>query len=63
MRSTQRAARGNVAAPDGPLTATADGAVIWSDKMNGSLEMVFTIQEQVSRKIVDALWIALTPRE
>jgi eukaryotic-like serine/threonine-protein kinase len=36
---------------------------LWSEKYNGTLEDVFDIQEKVSRSIVDALKLKLTPQE
>ncbi|HMG95174.1 MAG TPA: protein kinase, partial [Gemmatimonadaceae bacterium] len=36
---------------------------IWADKFNGTLEDVFEIQERLSRQIVDALRLNLTPNE
>src|SRR4029079_3979143 len=45
------------------LTDTTDGSVLWSDKLGGALNDVFEMQEQVSRKIVEALRVVLTPRE
>ena len=36
---------------------------IWADKYGGTLDDVFDIQERVSRSIVDALEIRLTPQE
>jgi TolB-like protein/Flp pilus assembly protein TadD len=36
---------------------------LWSDKYGGTLDDVFDIQERVSRSIVDALEIQLTPEE
>jgi adenylate cyclase len=36
---------------------------IWSEKYNGTLEDVFDIQEKVSRSIVDALKLKLSPEE
>ena len=36
---------------------------IWSEKYNGTLEDVFDIQEKVSRSIVEALKLKLTPQE
>jgi tetratricopeptide (TPR) repeat protein len=46
------------------LTDTTVGSVIWSDKMNGSTAGdVFGIQESLSRSIVGALRIVLTPDE
>ncbi|HEY6830479.1 MAG TPA: protein kinase [Gemmatimonadaceae bacterium] len=45
------------------LTDARDAAVIWSEKINGSVEDVFAIQEQISRTIVDAMRVALTPQD
>jgi TolB-like protein len=36
---------------------------LWADKFNGALEDVFEIQEHLSRQIVDALRLRLTPAE
>ena len=36
---------------------------LWADKYSGKLEDVFEIQEQISRKIVDALKMQLSPEE
>jgi TolB-like protein/thioredoxin-like negative regulator of GroEL len=36
---------------------------LWADKFNGALEDVFEIQERLSRQIVDALRLRLTPNE
>ncbi len=36
---------------------------LWSEKYNGTLEDVFDIQEKVSRSIVEALKLKLTPQE
>ena len=36
---------------------------LWAEKFNGSLEDVFAIQEKLSRAIVDALKVKLSPRE
>jgi len=36
---------------------------LWADKFNGTLEDVFEIQERLSREIVDALRLRLTPTE
>ncbi len=38
-------------------------AQLWADKYGGTLDDVFDIQERVSRSIVDALEIRLTPQE
>ena len=39
------------------------GAQLWADKFHGALEDVFEIQERLSRQIVDALRLRLTPTE
>jgi eukaryotic-like serine/threonine-protein kinase len=44
------------------VDARAD-AQLWADKFNGTLEDVFEIQERLSRQIVDALRLRLTPTE
>jgi serine/threonine protein kinase/Tfp pilus assembly protein PilF len=44
------------------VDAKAD-AQLWADKFNGTLEDVFEIQERLSRQIVDALRLRLTPTE
>ena len=36
---------------------------LWADRFNGTLEDVFEIQERMSRQIVDALRLRLTPTE
>jgi eukaryotic-like serine/threonine-protein kinase len=38
-------------------------AQLWADKFSGTLEDVFEIQERLSRQIVDALRLKLTPTE
>ena len=44
------------------VDARAD-AQLWADKFTGTLEDVFEIQEHLSRQIVDALRLRLTPNE
>ena len=44
------------------IDASAD-APLWADKYTGTLEDVFDIQERLSRQIVDALRVRLTPDE
>jgi len=44
------------------VDAKAD-APLWADKFTGTLEDVFDIQERLSRQIVDALRLRLTPNE
>ena len=36
---------------------------LWADKYTGTLEDIFDIQEQISRRIVDALQMQLSPKE
>jgi serine/threonine protein kinase/Flp pilus assembly protein TadD len=36
---------------------------LWADKYSGTLEDIFDIQEQISRRIVDALKMQLSPKE
>ena len=44
------------------IDATVD-AQLWADKFSGTLDDVFDIQERLSRQIVDALRLRLTPTE
>jgi serine/threonine protein kinase/tetratricopeptide (TPR) repeat protein len=44
------------------VDATAD-ALLWADKYSGTLDDVFDIQERLSRQIVEALRVRLTPDE
>jgi TolB-like protein len=44
------------------VDASAD-VQLWADKFHGALEDVFEIQERLSRQIVDALRLRLTPTE
>lgn len=39
------------------------GDTLWSDKLGGSVEDVFAVQEQLSRTIVDALRLTLSPQD
>ena len=45
------------------LIDAADGSTLWSDKLGGTVDDVFAMQEQVSRTIVGALKLKLTPQE
>jgi serine/threonine protein kinase/Flp pilus assembly protein TadD len=45
------------------LIDAATDAHLWADKYTGSLEDVFEMEEKVSRAIVEALRLELTPRE
>lgn len=44
------------------LVDAAPDATVWADKFQGTLDDVFAMQEQISRKIADALEVTLTPR-
>jgi len=45
------------------LIDAANDAHLWAEKYGGTLDDVFAIQEKVSRSIVDALRVQLTPEE
>jgi serine/threonine protein kinase len=45
------------------LVDARSDAQLWADKFNGTLDDVFEIQERLSRQIVDALRLRLTPTE
>jgi TolB-like protein len=45
------------------LLDTADDSIVWSGKLGGTVDDVFEMQEKVSRTIVDALRLTLTPQE
>ena len=45
------------------LTDAATGFQVWAEKYSGTIEDVFQIQESLSRAIVDALKLKLTPEE
>jgi TolB-like protein/Flp pilus assembly protein TadD len=45
------------------LVDATDDVQLWADKYGGTLDDVFDIQERVSRSIVDALEVQLTPQE
>jgi serine/threonine protein kinase/tetratricopeptide (TPR) repeat protein len=45
------------------LVDAARDVPLWADKFSGTLDDVFDMQERVSRSIVDALEIRLTPQE
>ena len=40
-----------------------NNSLVWADKFNGTMDDVFNIQESISRQIVSALKIKLTPAE
>ena len=41
----------------------ATGVHLWAERYTGSLQDVFALQDQVSRKIIDALTVTLNPAE
>src|SRR5687768_13696725 len=45
------------------LMDTANDTHVWAEKYTGTMDDIFDIQEQVSRSIVGALRVKLTPRE
>jgi serine/threonine protein kinase/tetratricopeptide (TPR) repeat protein len=45
------------------LIETPSGTVLWSDTSTGSLDDVFTLQDELSRRIVSSLEVPLTARE
>lgn len=45
------------------LIDAANDAHVWAEKYGGTLDDIFDIQEKVSRSIVDALKLKLTPKE
>ena len=45
------------------LIDASDGSAVWSEKMNGTADDIFAMQERLSRSIVDALNVALAPDE
>jgi serine/threonine-protein kinase len=45
------------------LVRTSDGRSLWGSKIDTSLDDIFEMQDQVSRKIAEALEVELTPSE
>jgi TolB-like protein len=45
------------------LVRTSDGRSLWGSKIDTSLDDIFAMQDQVSRKIAEALEVELTPSE
>ncbi len=45
------------------LVRTSDGRSLWGSKIDTSLDDIFEMQDQVSRKIAEALQVELTPSE
>jgi len=45
------------------LVDTTSDTLVWADKFSGSVSDVFDVQERLSREIVEALRVTLTPEE
>ena len=45
------------------LVDATNGETVWSDKLGGRIEDVFAVQETLSRTIVDALRLTLSPQD
>ena len=54
---------GNRARISAQLVRAADGHVLWAERFDRTLGDLFGVQEEVSRRIVDALQVALKPGE
>jgi non-specific serine/threonine protein kinase len=62
MEGTVRTS-GNSLRVSAKLIDPATDSLLWAEKYSGSLEDIFAIQESLSRKIVDALKLKLSPSE
>jgi len=62
LEGSVRKAGNNIRITAQLIDATSDSH-IWAEKYSGTLEDVFDIQERVSRSIVDALKLKLSPEE
>ncbi len=62
LEGTVRRAGGNLRIT-AKLVETGTDTQVWADKYGGTIEDVFEIQETVSRAIVDALQVKLSPKE
>ena len=54
---------GNRARMSAQLVRAFDGQVVWAERFDRTLEDLFLVQEEVSRRIVEALQVALRPGE
>jgi non-specific serine/threonine protein kinase len=54
---------GNRARISAQLVRAADGHILWAERFDRTLEDLFAVQEEVSRRIVDALQVTLRPGE
>jgi len=61
LGSVRRA--GNRARISAQLVSAADGNSLWADRFDRTLEDLFDVQAEVSKKIVDALRLTLSPGE
>jgi len=67
--NVQYVLEGSVRRADNNLRITAqlidatDDVHLWAEKYNGTLDDVFDLQEQISRRIVEALQVTLAPEE
>src|SRR5262249_24523035 len=61
LGSVRRA--GNRARISATLVSAADGNSLWADRFDRTLEDLFDVQAEVSKKIVEALRLALSPDE
>ena len=54
---------GNRVRINAQLIDGSDGSHVWADRFDRHLEDIFAVQDDVTRKIVEALQVALTPME
>jgi len=54
---------GNRARISAQLVRACDGHILWADRFDRTLEDLFAMQEEVSRRIVESLQVALRPDE
>jgi serine/threonine protein kinase/Flp pilus assembly protein TadD len=45
------------------VVAAPQGTIVWSDKLDASVDDVFRLQDELSRRVVDALAVPLTVRD
>ncbi len=62
LNNTSREGKANIRVT-AQLIDPESQSLLWADKYNGTLDDVFAIQENISRQIVSALKIKLTPAE
>jgi TolB-like protein/Flp pilus assembly protein TadD len=54
---------GNRVRINAQLIEAATGGHVWADRYDGALDDIFTLQDEITEKIVAALEVALTPQE